>query len=370
MAASVAVGSGAGIHPQDNYTIFEESPPPLPLDWATGALSPRLSNPSVHNDALVANEDINDMFEELNRTFETAEAGIFPNRLGSISTDFTWDPSLFDSPGGLSHSSLQSASTAPLDLPFTATPRSRKPSGNIEHCSASVLPDVSASGYESVDINRRSGDSPADLLPMSLRDTVNSDAVRSSNSSTTWSSGTPCQCLTSALTVLETLSIEDSRTNWHRLGHLLQFTKGALNECNYLLECPRCSCVSNFMMLLIVVCQKTITTFEHVLVVLTERYQVRHSSRPSQTVEASSKMGMDKGEARVMAVKGFEMEGEEEPCLFGALTSIQLRSLGSLLVRIKTIMPGWKWEQHVVIVDSVGERVKEQLKLFEKSSGY
>ena len=370
LAAPVAADSGAEIHLPNAYTIADESAPPLPLDWGSRSLSPRLSNPSMHEDAQAANKDISDMFEEMNHTFDTAGAGNFPGRSGSRSTDFTWDSSLFDSPGGLSHSSLQSASTALLELPSTAASQSHKPSENIEHYPGPVLPDVSTSGYDSIDVNPRSRDSPANLLPMSLHDPVNGDAARSSTSSTAWSSGTPCQCLTSALTVLETLSIEDSRTNWHRVGHLLQFTKGALNECNSLLDCPRCRRVSNFMMLLIVVCQKKITTFEHILVILTERYQARHSSRPSQAVETSSRMSTEQGEGTVMAVKGYEVDREEEPCLFGALTSIQLRNLGSLLVRIKTIMQGWKWEQHVAIVDSVGERVKEQLKLFEKSSGH
>ena len=322
----------------------------------------------MHKDAQVANTGIGDTSEGVNRTFDSAEDGIFPDGPGSGSIDFTWDLSLLNSPDGFSHGFLHPTNTALLELPSTAPPPQIHEPGNTEHYPAAVLPDVSMSGYDSVDVNWRSGDSPANALPIPLHESLDTDTTWSSTSSTGWSSGSPCRCLTSALTVLETVSIEDSRTNWDRLGHLLNFTKRALQVCNVLLDCPQCRRVSNFMMLLIVVCQKITTTFDHILVLLTERYQARQSARPNQAVATPSGMSTNPDEGRVMAVKGYEVDGAEEPCLFGALTSIQLRTLGSLLVRVKTTMQAREWAQHVAIVDSVGERVKEQLELFLKKT--
>lgn len=179
-----------------------------------------------------------------------------------------------------------------------------------------------------------------------------------------------CQCFTSAMSLLETLAIADVKPQLSIVAHLLHMKKRAVMQCNMLLDCPRCSSVSSFMVLLIVLCQKIIASYERVLVILTEQYnrisQRRRSNESDALTEISGEGGSD--DERQIMVKDYDLDPEEQPCVFGGLASLQLRRLVSFLARMRHVLKGWNWDPHIKMVDSVETRVRAQLRLFDKDA--
>ena len=68
-----------------------------------------------------------------------------------------------------------------------------------------------------------------------------------------------------------------------------------------------------------------------------------------------------------MAIIGYDLDMDEEPCVFGALALIQLRRLSLLLKRVKGVARTWKWESHVAIVDGTEEQVKCHIRKYDKA---
>ena len=204
--------------------------------------------------------------------------------------------------------------------------------------------------------------SEADALRLAVSPTSSSERAAS------------CQCLISALTLLETLAIESARPSAPTVARILHFKKRALAQCNTLLDCRRCSSVSSFIMLLVILCEKMITSYEQVLAVLTEQYNLRQSQllgsatryQPVESGNDHAALGLD--EERQVAVKDYDLDMEEQPCVFGGLASMQMRKLKTFLARVKTVLRQCHCDLHVVMVDSVGERLRQQLRLFDKSS--
>lgn len=124
------------------------------------------------------------------------------------------------------------------------------------------------------------------------------------------------------------------------------------------------------MILLIVLCQKMILSYERVLVILTEQYNRAHQQQHLTRPDAVSGHPADVigGEAQQIIGNDYDLDLEEQPCVFGGLASMQLRRLAAFLVRVKVVLKTWNWDPHVKMVDSVEERVREQLRLFDKSS--
>jgi len=177
-----------------------------------------------------------------------------------------------------------------------------------------------------------------------------------------------CQCFTLAMSLLETLAIEDVKPSLSSVAHLLHMKKRALVQCNKLLDCQRCSSVSSFMVLLIVLCQKILASYERVLVILTEQYNRISEGQRTNELEASTQNvgGAESDEERQMMVKDYELDAAEEPCILGGLASSQLMRLLAFLIRIRHVLRSWNWDPHVAMVDSVEGRVREQLRLFSK----
>ena len=172
----------------------------------------------------------------------------------------------------------------------------------------------------------------------------------------------PCQCLTSALSLLETLAIQSVQPSAPTVARILHFKKRALAQCDALLDCQRCSSLSSFIMLLVVFCEKMVTSYERVLVILTAQYKARQGG-PSFAAAAS-----ERDEERRMAVKDYDVDMEEQPCVFGSLASMQMRKMRAFLARVKGLLRRWNCELHVATVVSVEERLRQQLRLFDKDS--
>ena len=208
------------------------------------------------------------------------------------------------------------------------------------------------------DVSQQSGQSPCSL-----------DAQKPASSLKSSSGNMSCQCFTSAMSLLETLAIEDVKPTLSSVAHLLHMKKRALMQCNTLLDCQRCSSVSSFMVLLIVLCQKLLASYERVLVILTEQYNRLSERRRADELESPPNAGnTDSDEERQMMVKDYDLDPAEEPCIFAGLASMQLRGLASFLARMRHVMRSWNWDPHVTMVDSVERRVREQLRLFDKDA--
>ena len=175
-----------------------------------------------------------------------------------------------------------------------------------------------------------------------------------------------CQCLTSALSLLETLATQSTQSSAPTVARMLHFKKRALAQCDVLLDCQRCSRVSSFIMLLVVFCEKMVTSYEQVLVILTAQYKARQGQSPEN--ESGSATTPERDEERRMAVKDYDVDMEEQPCVFGSLASMQMRKMKAFLERVKTVLRQWNCDLHVATVVSVEERLRRQLSLFDKNS--
>lgn len=177
-----------------------------------------------------------------------------------------------------------------------------------------------------------------------------------------------CQCLTSALSLLETLAIEIAWASGPTIARILNFKERALAQCNIFLDCPRCSSVSSFLILLVVFCEKMVTSYEQILAILTKHYKSHQGFvpvSPSATRQGGT-VDSELGEDRQMAVKDYDLDMEEQPCVYGNLASMQMRKMTTFLTRVKTVLRQWNCDPHIATVDSVEERLRQQLRLFNK----
>ena len=195
----------------------------------------------------------------------------------------------------------------------------------------------------------------ATLGPSNLTDGSTSSATQSS-----------CQCLTSALSLLETLAVQSAQPSAPTVARMLHFMKRALAQCDVLLDCQRCSSLSSFIILLVVFCEKMVMSYERVLVILTAQYRSRQEQSLIATGGAAASSARD--DERRMAVKDYDVDMEEQPCVFGSLASMQMRKMKTFLARVKSVLKQWNYDDHVATVVSVEERLRQQLRLFDKDS--
>ena len=174
----------------------------------------------------------------------------------------------------------------------------------------------------------------------------------------------PCQCLTSVSCLLETLSVEVEKFGPRTIGRLVNIMKRVLIQCDTLLDCETCTNLSNYMMLLIILCQKIACSFDEVLAILTEQYKRLHErdSLSEDGTDASQEGDQEPQEHRII-IQDYDLDVEEEPCLYGALTLIQVKKLRALLDRIR----GMSRTSHIIIIDRTEEQVKNQLRAYDKN---
>jgi hypothetical protein len=178
-----------------------------------------------------------------------------------------------------------------------------------------------------------------------------------------------CHCLTSVSTLLETLSIEAAQHTLQRIPKLLSIKKRILNECETLLLCPSCSLLSHYLSLHILLYQKMAHCFGQTLSLLTQQYhwlQAKRNAHPHHGPHYESQALIGADEHR-MVIFDYDLDVDEEPCVLGALSLIQLRRLYALLGRMKGTARNWKWDSHVAIIDSTAHQVTGQMKLFDNN---
>lgn len=205
----------------------------------------------------------------------------------------------------------------------------------------------------------------------------------------TFLSGESCQCVKSALSMLEAISIHNVSILRPGISCILRLSKHTLARCRQLLGCKRCISSSSFVMLLVVVSKNLVDAYERVLELLVEQFNEQHNDihTEHQTARASSHQfperqysvslsprqyqhgeNLDTGTGP-MNLHGYEFDVEEEPAVFGGVTRLQLSLLLRFLHHVRNILSQHKWDTHLLLVEKTTARIKEQLALFGTRPG-
>jgi hypothetical protein len=196
----------------------------------------------------------------------------------------------------------------------------------------------------------------------------------------------PCQCTTHALSLLEAIVHHDTLATLSSVPTDLSLTKRALVHCKKLLDCAHCSSTSSFVTLLILLCQQIITSYENIIAKLCEQFNKIHPDNQftarghgvdqlvlqaraqAQTCNGSETLH-DLATDKRLLFKDYEVDVEEEPCVFGGLTSMQLKTLVLFLAKLRGVARGWSWDTHVMMVDAVEKRVFALLRVTNSCGG-
>jgi hypothetical protein len=170
-----------------------------------------------------------------------------------------------------------------------------------------------------------------------------------------------CQCTASALSLLETVTTGDMGATLSGVPNTLRVNKAVLSQCKRLLGCDDCRNTSTFMTLLILLCEKTATSYQHVIERLTEQFDKlypRHGER-AHSVDVAI---LDSRNENRPIVKDYEIDVEEEPCMFGGLVTLQLGIMVALLAKVKTALICQSWTAHIALLETVEKKVSEQVR--------
>jgi hypothetical protein len=198
----------------------------------------------------------------------------------------------------------------------------------------------------------------------------------------------PCQCTTQVLSLLEAIVHHDTLGTLASVPADLSLNKRALVCCKKLLDCHQCSSNSSFVTLLILLCQQITTSYENIIGKLCEQFNEVHPDHqftargddlsylqaPAQ--ERVREQTCNEGNIlngltpdKRLPFKDYEVDVEEKPCVFGDLTSMQLKTLVLFLVNLRELARGWSWGTHVLMVDAVERRVFALLSITNSCGG-
>ena len=115
------------------------------------------------------------------------------------------------------------------------------------------------------------------------------------------------------------------------------------------------------MTILTVLCQKVISSYEHVISLLARQYYKLHGNVEEHvpgwlTIYDSEMESGDGGEEGLIQLREYEVDKSEEPCLFSGLVTLQLGILRAFLVRLKAA-PEELVGDYFTLLDSVDKRV-------------
>jgi hypothetical protein len=173
-----------------------------------------------------------------------------------------------------------------------------------------------------------------------------------------------CRCLASAVSLLESISIQSIQANLKSVPQIIRHNKSALLQCRALYTCSVCSKKSEFVMLLIFLCQRIISSYQRTVAILTEQFNRLHCPNEDHLIQVSApSMEAAMAAAREVELREYQVNVEEEPCVFGGVVQMQLKKMISFLRLLKVIVSGDKWPSHVAMIDLVGYDINELLRL-------
>jgi hypothetical protein len=133
-----------------------------------------------------------------------------------------------------------------------------------------------------------------------------------------------------------------------------------------------CSKKSEFLMLLIVLCQKIISSYQRTVTILTEQFNKLHRPNQDNVIQVPS-METVMATAREVdrsLVREYEVEVEEEPCVFGGLVQMQTKKMTSFLAMLKVVLREYAWSSHIAMLDVVGNDVNELVRMCRCPEGF
>ncbi|KAH8805099.1 hypothetical protein F5884DRAFT_798408 [Xylogone sp. PMI_703] len=161
-----------------------------------------------------------------------------------------------------------------------------------------------------------------------------------------------CNCLSVALDILDTITVNESNSTIPMIPQLIRLNKRVLMQSRPLLDCTRCSGIPTITMLLTVLCQKLISSYENIVDLLVQLYgQVHEAPNSEAQVPVAGFEEPDR-----VRVSTYQVELREEPCVFVGVITLQLGIFRTFLVNLKTVQSS-KSNAHVMLVDSIDARV-------------
>ncbi|KAL8661266.1 MAG: hypothetical protein Q9202_005750 [Teloschistes flavicans] len=171
----------------------------------------------------------------------------------------------------------------------------------------------------------------------------------------TASGASSCRCMSTALDILEVLEIKNSKMSYEAIDGILSFKKRALNQCNVMLECQGCNSHSQFMMLLVVICDKMVASFERLSLSCREVHQ-----QIAEVGDMKKAEGFTIVDGKSLFVGEYEVDLDEERCyLVRQLVMLQLRNLATFELRLKGIANGWSWDAHKTMLATIDKRLQD-----------
>lgn len=164
-----------------------------------------------------------------------------------------------------------------------------------------------------------------------------------------------CQCTQTALSILEALETDNNQYNHSTFDHILGLKKKAISQCSLSLACPRCSAASTFVVLLIVVSEKILTSFE----AWSTRYQGRKLEALSDSSRTQSKI-CRLHETETVTLGVYEVDSDHERCsLLRSLAMVQVRRFYRLLNGLQRVAATQNWRTHQASLESFVHRLDE-----------
>ena len=190
---------------------------------------------------------------------------------------------------------------------------------------------------------------PGSIVAQRNREATNMFRHTASNTSS-------CRCMSTALEILEVLEIKNSKMSLEAIDGILSFKKRALNQCNVMLECQGCNSHSQFMMLLVVICDKMVSSFERLSLSCREVHN--HITEVGDIKRAGE--GFTIVDGKSLFVGEYEVDLDEERCyLVRQLVMLQLRNLATFELRLKGIANGWSWDAHKTMLATIDKRLQD-----------
>ncbi|RDW84277.1 hypothetical protein BP6252_01867 [Coleophoma cylindrospora] len=169
----------------------------------------------------------------------------------------------------------------------------------------------------------------------------------------------PCSCLDIVLSLIEAITIEDDQASLANVPRSLRLYKSSLLQSKGLLECSSCTSKDRVLMLLVVLSRTLVTAYERVVVILTQQYERLHPNG-GQSDHATIRHNIQA--CHKLVVREYELEAEEEPCVFGGLVTLQLGTLTFFFARLKALLLAMGCEANVQVLQTVWSRAKAQLR--------
>lgn len=190
---------------------------------------------------------------------------------------------------------------------------------------------------------------PSPLTPISMQreqvdSTLRLSPARLDKAEVATESGGTCRCTSTAVELMETLTLDDFDQESSSISPILQGRKHALRTCYDLFNCHSCGTSSKFLMLVIHICEKAVQSYNK----LTE--------------------GLGKqATARELSFGVYELSSEEESRVSSTLIVFQLENWKMLLGRLAERCRDLGLFKHMRMVLEVDEVVQKQVLKFRVS---